>query len=225
MALENKAQAVGSDIVLGLPVLAEDGTNYYTSLLNLGVSGRAFYHKHHLVPFGEFLPLEGLLRGLIAFFDIPMSSFSSGAEQQPPLIAAGRHVAPTICFEDAFGHEVVAALGDATLLLNASNNGWYGDSLAPHQHLQIARLRVIETARPLVRVTTNGISVLTDHRGRLLARSQQFVTDVISGTIQPMQGKTPYAKWGDVPLFALLGAGLLAVVGYAWRQIQRRSRR
>jgi apolipoprotein N-acyltransferase len=145
-----------------------------------------------------------------------MSSFSAGEESQPPLLVAGQWVAPSVCFEDIFNAEVRDFFPQATLMVNGSNNAWYGDSLAPHQHLQIARMRTLETGRPLLRATTNGISVIVDHRGRIQAASPQFVTFVLEGSVQPMEGVTPFIQWGNLPI--LLFALLLLGVGLVWRR-------
>jgi len=211
--LAAQAREQGTDIVIGVPVKRRDVPGYYTSLMVLGTQ-EAVYHKHHLVPFGEFVPLEGLLRGLIRFFDLPMSGFSPGPAAQPPLPVGGQHAAMSICYEDAFGEELLHNFPQATLLINGSNNAWYGDSLAPHQHLEISRMRAIESGRPLVRATTTGISALADHRGRILATAPQFEQAVLRGSVQPMAGMTPYARWGNAPvlvLLALLLGGVYAI--------------
>jgi len=211
--MSREAREHGSDIVGGAPVLAEDGVRYYTSMVSLG-SHEGFYHKSHLVPFGEYVPLENLLRGLIRFFDLPMTGFIPGPQHQPPLQVAGNKAAITICYEDAFGAAVASNLQDATMLINGSNNGWYGDSGAPHQHLQIARMRALETGRPLARATTTGISALVDHRGHILKRSPQFVLYTLDGELQPMTGTTPYVRWRDWPVLIIVGIVLLV----AWRR-------
>jgi len=214
--LEADARATHTDFILGVPLRDDDGRHYYTTMMSLG-SHHAFYRKRHLVPFGEFLPMEGLLRGLINFFDMPMSSFSPGSQEQPPLQAAGQKIAASVCYEDAFAAEMRDYLPEATLLVNGSNNAWYGDSLAPHQHLQISRMRALEFGRPMLRATTNGISAVIDAQGKVVVHSRQFVTDVISGAVQPMQGETPYTRWGNWLLLVLL-ALLLAVV--YWREVK-----
>ncbi len=203
--LGEEAQAAGVDLVVGVPVRDETG-RYWTSLTRVAPEPED-YRKRHLVPFGEFVPLESLLRGLIGFFDLPMSGFTPGPAVQPPLMLAGQPAGLSICYEDAFGNEVIDALPEATYLLNGSNNAWYGNSFAPHQHLQIARMRSVETARPLVRATTTGISALIDPNGRITHRSPQFRTHVLAGTVQPMQGATPYVRWGDAAILLLI-AGL-----------------
>ena len=211
MPLVTEAKQHGTDLVVGVPVLDLQTDEYYSSFVVLGDKPE-MYHKRHLVPFGEFVPLESLLRGLISFFDLPMSSFSRGSDEQPPLKAAGQLLAPTVCYEDAFGEEVINFLPQATLLINGSNNAWYGDSFAPHQHLQISRMRALETGRPLLRATTNGISAIIDYKGYVVKRSPQFETYVLSGEVQPRSGATLYVRWGN---WAVIGLGLL-VLGIVW---------
>jgi apolipoprotein N-acyltransferase len=135
-----------------------------------------------------------------------MSGFSPGPAQQPLLEAAGQKIAGAICYEDVFGEELIAQLPEATLLLNATNNAWYGDSFAPHQHLEMSRLRALETGRSLLRVTTNGVSAIIDRHGRIRERSAQFVTATLSGEVVPYRGATPYVRWGNIPVLVLLAA-------------------
>ncbi|KPK40912.1 MAG: hypothetical protein AMJ69_00670 [Gammaproteobacteria bacterium SG8_47] len=210
--LAQQAQEHGVDLVFGVPILERDSGRYYATLSVIGNAAGA-YRKRHLVPFGEYVPLENVLRGLIGFFDLPMSDFSPGPAQQPLLRAAGQPLAVSVCYEDAFGNELIRALPDATLLLNGSNNAWYGDSLAPHQHLEISRMRSVETQRDAIRATTNGISALIDYRGDLLATSAQFESAVLRGSVQPRSGATPYVRWGDWPVvIATLVLVLIAVL-------------
>ena len=202
LALEASEQ--GSALMLGLPVRpAARPDTYYNAVVAVGFPSQ-FYFKHHLVPFGEYVPLKGLLGGLLDILHVPMADFSRGDARQPPLAVAGQKIAVSICYEDAFGEEVIRALPEATLLVNVSNDAWFGDSLAPHQHLQMARMRTLETARPMFRATNNGISAIIDHRGRVIARSRQFEVFVLSGSAQPRGGATPYVMAGNYPLLALL---------------------
>ena len=137
-----------------------------------------------------------------------MANFSSGAINQPLLQLAGLDIGVSICYEDVFGEEVIQALPQAKLLVNVSNDAWFGDSLSPHQHLQMAQMRSIETARPMLRATNNGVSAIIDHHGKLIAQSPQFKTDVVSAQFQPMQGRTPFTLYGNwvvmVTIFILL---------------------
>jgi apolipoprotein N-acyltransferase len=206
LTLLDKVHTHQTDLILGLPY--GDYKTYYSSLLVVGEQ-EGVYHKRHLVPFGEFVPLQELLRGLVNFFDLPMSGFSAGDKQQTHLVAAGQPLAPSICYEDAFGEELIDFLPEATILVNGSNNAWYGDSWAPHQHLQIARMRAVETGRMLMRATTNGISAVVDHHGQVLQASPQFAQHVISAEVQPRQGATPYVLFGNWPVLGFIGMSLL----------------
>ena len=209
--LAREARTHGTDIVLGIPVLDRDTRRYYNSLLSLGATP-GFYHKRHLVPFGDFVPFAEFLRGLIRFFDLPMSGFSPGPQRQPLLTAAGQKLAAAICYEDVFGEEMIQSLPEASLLVNATNNAWYGDSFAPHQHLEMSRLRALETGRYMLRVTTNGVSAIIDERGRIVQRSPQFATHVLSGEAVPRSGVTPYILFGNWPVVSLLGVILLVAI-------------
>ena len=209
--LSKQAQQHHTELVIGAPVMNLESGEYYSSFVSLGPS-RGVYNKRHLVPFGEFVPLQGLLRGLITFFDLPMSGFSPGATHQPLLEVAGQPLATSICYEDAFGEEVIQSLPRATLLLNGSNNAWYGHSWAPNQHLQISRMRAIETSRDLIRATTNGISAFVDYHGRIMARTPQFVQAVLTHTVQPRKGATPYVRFGNGLMLSLLIASLFALL-------------
>lgn len=217
--LEEQARSHNTELIVGLPYMDLDTREYYSSLLSLGKTP-GVYHKRHLVPFGEYVPLGFLIRGLVEFFDLPMSSFSRGDTRQALLRAAGQPMAPSICYEDAFGEELIDFLPQATLLINGSNNAWYGDSLAPHQHLQIARMRSIETGRMLIRATTNGISAFVDHRGRIISRSPQFETFVLTGQVQPRSGATPYVFLENYPVVLSM---LLILAGLLWDSRRRRD--
>lgn len=215
--LEQELRANHTDLVLGVPLLDPDGEHYYTTLMSLG-SSHGFYRKRHLVPFGEYLPFEQLLRGLIRFFNMPMSSFSPGPDNQPALHAAGQPLAATVCYEDAFAAEMRDYLPQATMLVNGSNNAWYGDSLAPHQHLEISRMRALEFGRPMLRATTNGISAIIEPDGSIAKRSRQFVTDTLSASVQPMQGETPYNRVGNYAALLLCALALVVGIGLGRRK-------
>ena len=214
--LQKEAKEQNTDIILGLPVLDQENNNYFSSLLVVNKPDKKtqFYHKNHLVPFGEYVPLASLLRGLISFFDLPMSGFTPGKYDQKVLHAAGQKIAPTICYEDAFGEDLIRFLPDATLLLNASNNAWYGDSFAPHQHLQISQMRALETGRDMMRVTTNGVSALISYQGKIISRSPQFEAHVVTGYVQPRLGATPYVQGGNVFILLIIFIGLVGSVLY-----------
>jgi len=200
--------AEGRDLLTGIVVGERDG-RYYNAMISLGVSGRDQYLKRRLVPFGEYLPLKPLLGPLLDFLHIPMSDFSVGGDGKPLISLAGHPAGIDICYEDAFAAEVLRALPEARFLVNASNDAWFGDSLAPHQHLQIARMRSLESGRYLLRATNTGISAVIDPAGRIIAQAPQFEQAVLNERIQPMQGLTPYARWGDTPLLVIAALLLL----------------
>ncbi len=164
----------------------------------------AEYRKHHLVPFGEYLPFRGVLDVLSAIIAVPMSDISAGVANPQPIDLGGVKVAMSICYEDAFGEEVIRQLPDAHLLVNVSNDAWFGDSWAPAQHQEIARMRTIETGRPQLRATNTGISALMDHHGDVVQSGPSFVEAVLDVTVQPRRGTTPYVRWGNPPVVIVL---------------------
>jgi apolipoprotein N-acyltransferase len=195
--LGKRAKASGSALMLGLPT-AESTERYFNSLMLMG-TGEGIYSKHHLVPFGEYLPFEKLLRPALDFLSIPMSGFTPGADRQAPLQAGPLRVGATICYEDAYSSEVLRPLPEANLLVNVSNDAWFGDSAAPHQHLQISQVRSAEAGRETLRATNNGISAIIDHHGRVRERSPQFEPFVLTGTTTPRRGATPFVLFGAGP--------------------------
>ena len=205
--LQQAAHSHNTDLLVGLPITSSSGSNYYNAIMSLG-SSQGFYRKHHLVPFGDFVPFEKQLRGLISFFDLPMSSFSAGPAEQPLLQAAGHPIGLSICYEDAFGSEIIRTLPEAELLVNVSNDAWWGDSFGPHQHLQVASMRALESGRPLLRATNTGITALVDYQGRIRSTVPQFEVAVLTGTVQPRQGSTPYVRWGNLLVVMLMLATL-----------------
>jgi apolipoprotein N-acyltransferase len=149
---------------------------------------------------------------------LPHSDFTAGDDAQAPLQAAGQRIGMSICYEDAYGSSQLGALKEATLLVNVTNDAWFGDSTARHQHLQISRMRALEAGRPLLRAANDGISGIIDSRGTLVAQLPSFKSGVLTGTVQPRTGLTPYARVGNW-LVVSLCAGLLVVAWYARRKI------
>ena len=208
--MELEARANGSTLLLGVAEWLPDG-NYYNSMIALG-GERAAYRKRHLVPFGEFMPLKPLLRPLIDWLQIPMSDFSAGDSRKPLLDLAGYPAGISICYEDAFGAEVITALPEAAFLVNASNDAWFGDSLALPQHLEIARMRALESGRYLLRATNTGISAIIAPDGGIAAISPVFERDVLNADVTPLQGMTPYAIWGNWMIVSVTLSGLLVLL-------------
>lgn len=209
-ALDHRAREAGSSLILGIPTMTETPgkpARYYNSLIALG-DGGGNYRKRHLVPFGEYVPLQSWLRGLIAFFDLPMSNFSSGRANQP-LITAGKFtLAPYICYEIVYPELVAANGDDADFLITISNDSWFGDSIGPLQHFQIARMRALAVGRPLIRDTNNGVTGLIDYRGEVVVRAPQFTPTVVTGSLGTVTGRTPFGRTGSAPV---IGACALAV--------------
>lgn len=198
--VDELARAAGTALVTG--IVLREGGRYYNGVVVLG-AGDGSYRKRHLVPFGEYLPLDRWLRGLIRFFDRPMSDFAAGPPRQAPLAAAGSALAVAICYEIVFSDLVARDAGAAQGILTLSNDVWFGDSLGPHQHLQMARMRALEHQKPVVRATNDGITALIDERGRVVARLPRFAAAALKGEFRPREGATPYARWGSRPLVVL----------------------
>jgi apolipoprotein N-acyltransferase len=202
------AQARHTDLLLGLVRYDSERAGYRNGLVALS-DGETWYYKRRLVPFGEFFPVPEFVRGWMRGLDLFYVDFLPGDADQPALTAAGERIGATICYEDAYATEQRAVLKDATLLVNVSNDAWFGDSSAPHQHLEITRMRALEAGRWLMRATNTGITALIDPTGRVVARSPQFVPAVLKGTVEARTGLTPYARFGNGPVGAVCGVLLL----------------
>jgi len=204
-----------ADLAIGLVNYQPETRQYFNGLLVLSESGTAWYYKRHLVPFGEYFPVPAFVRAWMRLMSLPYDDISPGKEPQPVLTAAGQKLGVTICYEDAFGSDQLEVLRAATLLINVTNNAWYGDSSAPHQHLQISRMRALEAGRYLVRAANDGITAAIGPHGEIVARLPQFEQGVLRADVQPMTGLTPYARFGNYPV--VLGAA--ALLGLAiWRR-------
>ena len=220
---EVRARAGGPELLVGVPSRADDAygkPRYFNSVVAVG-SARALYHKRHLVPFGEYVPLQTLFQPLIDLFRWPVASFSHGDASQSTVAVAGQDIGVSVCFEIAFGKDILAALPAAGMLVNVSNDAWFGASIGPHQHLQIARWRARETGRYLVRGTNTGISAFIDTHGRVYASLPQFEEGSVSAQVQPMRGATPYVVIGDTPTLAL---AVLVIIVVAGQRLRRQSR-
>ncbi len=195
----------GGDLVFG--TLTGDGERYFNSAVSLGQSPLQVYGKTHLVPFGEIVPPG--FAWFMAYANIPMSGFARGPAVQPPLAVAGQQVAVNICYEDVFGEEIIRALPQAGILANLSNTAWFGRSLAQPQHLQIARLRAVETGRPMLRATNTGMTAVIAADGSLQAVLPPFTQGVLHSEVRGYQGMTPYARFGNLGFLLLAGLCLL----------------
>jgi len=209
-ALGEQARQDRVDYVTGIPTGSWETGIFHNSVLSVGASS-AFYSKRRLLPFGEYLPLRRLFLFFRDWVSIPMADFLPGDREQPLLRAGGQPVGVSICFEAVFGADIRQDLPAATWLINVSNDAWFKDSTAPHQHLQIARMRALETGRYMARATNTGISAIIDDRGRIVAQGAQFQPVVVRGAILPLRGLTPYGRFGDWP--AVLAMVLLLAFG------------
>ena len=206
----------GGDILTGLPTGSLDGA-YYNSVISFGSAPGQRYHKVHLVPFGEYIPLKAFWGWVLDVLHIPLSDFARGAAGQRPLAIGGQRVAANICYEDAFGEEIIRQLPEASVLVNVSNLAWFGDSFAPWQHAQMSQMRALETGRMMLRATNTGATAIIDAKGRMLASLPLFSAGSLAGEIQGYAGSTPYVRWGNTPVLALwglLGIGLLGAALY-----------
>jgi len=201
----------GSALITGIPWRDAPNQRYFNSIVSLG-NGEGVYHKQRLVPFGEYVPLESWLRGLIEFFDLPMSSFSAGPKEQELLTALGLRVAPYICYEVVYPDLVAKSAAAADFLVTISNDSWFGTSIGPIQHLQMAQMRALENGRYLLRGTNNGVTAIIDHRGDIVTQVPQFTNTTLFGTVQIMEGKTPFTRLGSAPVLLLSLLMLAAVI-------------
>lgn len=209
--LEEQLRDEGRTLVLG--ILEGQNDDIHNSVMLLDGRERQVYRKRHLVPFGEFFPVPDRVREWMRLMSLPYRDMTPGAPEQPLLeTRGGDRLAVAICYEDAYGAEQLYALPDATLLINVSNDAWFGDSIAPHQHLEIARVRASEAARWVLRATNNGVSAFIDPAGRLLETAPQFRYATLTAEVTPMRGATPYSIAGNWPVvvLALAAAALLA---------------
>jgi apolipoprotein N-acyltransferase len=207
--LRNHARQNGGDVLIGS--FERDHGSYYNSVFTLGMADEQHYRKQHLVPFGEFIPLRPLLGGLInGVLEIPMGDLERGNTRQSPLNVAGQLVAANICYEDAFGEEIIRALPQATLLVNFTNDAWYGHSYAAEQHNQLSQMRALESGRMMLRATNTGVTSIIAVDGKVLQQLPQHVEAVLSGMVQGYSGSTPYVRWGNVPVLLLIALKLVA---------------
>src|SRR5690606_20537656 len=203
--MDRFARDRNSALITGVPVRQSNERGeirYYNAITSFG-EAQGTYLKQKLVPFGEYVPLQDLLRGLIAFFDLPMSDFARGPSDQGLLQAKGLKIAPFICYEVVYPEFAAGLAAQSDLLLTVSNDTWFGTSIGPLQHLQMAQMRALEAGRWMIRATNNGITALIDPQGRITAQIPQFQQAVLYGEVQPMQGLTPYLRWRGWPLAGL----------------------
>jgi apolipoprotein N-acyltransferase len=198
----NQRQAA---LITGVPIRQanERGELRYYNAISVVGQGSGDYLKQKLVPFGEYVPLQEVLRGLIAFFDLPMSDFARGSAEQPLLEAQGYRIAAYICYEVVYPEFAAGLAAQSDLLLTISNDTWFGRSIGPLQHLQMAQMRALEAGRWMIRATNNGVTALIDPFGQITEQLPQFEQGVLYGEVVPMQQLTPYLYWRGWPLLIL----------------------
>lgn len=204
--LRGIAFSKNANLLIGVPV--EENGKYYNAAVSMGVEDAQQYRKVHLVPFGEYMPLRGPLAWFYANLTIPMSDFKAGDPTQPPIKVNGQTLGISICYEDAFARDVLRTMPDATLLVNISNDAWFGKSAAAEQHLQLAQMRAIETGRPMLRANNTGITAVIDDKGRVTQRLEPWTEGILEATVQGRKGFTPYSMWGDLPILLICIAGI-----------------
>jgi apolipoprotein N-acyltransferase len=209
------AAAHGSALIMGL-VRRDPASGDYYNAIAAWSPAEQWYYKRRLVPFGEFFPVPAQVREWMRLMNLPYSDFAAGPDNQAPLEAAGQRLAPTVCYEDAYGVEQVDLARRSTLLVNVTNDAWFGDSTAPHQHVDISRMRSLETGRAMLRATNDGVTALIDYDGSVIASLPQFRAAVLTGVVQPRTGLTPYLRFGNWPVLAIVILG--SVLGAAVRR-------
>ncbi|RFC33948.1 MAG: Apolipoprotein N-acyltransferase [Candidatus Nitrotoga sp. SPKER] len=203
ITLSNHAKQNGGDILIG--TFESDNELHYNSVFTLGTAYSQSYRKNHLVPFGEFIPLRPALGWIInEILNIPMSDLARGGERQQVLRIAGQRVAVQICYEDVFGEEIIRYLPEASLLVNVSNDAWYGKSHAAMQHNQIAQMRALETGRMMLRATNTGVTSIIRRDGSVQQMLPQHEEGILAGQAQGYTGNTPYARWGNAAVLIIL---------------------
>jgi len=205
------ALANNSALITGILYDDPASGRYHNSSLGLGLAS-GLYHKTRLVPFGEYVPLEQWLRGAIEFFNLPASFISPGKSEQLPLQIGATRLATAICYEVVYPDLVASMARNTEVILTISNDAWFGSSWGPLQHLQMAQMRALENGRFVIRGTNNGVSAIINNRGELLATSEQFVQQVLTGQVQAYKGSTPFVRWGSSSAL-LLCLGLLIMAG------------
>ena len=201
-------------LIAGIPII--DGDNYYNGMIVFG-EGDGSYRKRHLVPFGEYMPLRSLLNWLNGYLLIPMSDISNGATKQPPMQARGIPFAGSICYEITFPTEVLKDLPQSQFLVVISDDSWFGRSLAPAQHAQMAQMRALETGRYILMSTNDAITAIIDDKGQIQNFAPPYEEFVLTGHVQAMIGSTPWVKMGIYPLIICL----LLLLLWGW-VLQRR---
>ncbi|KXJ46863.1 MAG: apolipoprotein N-acyltransferase [Cycloclasticus sp. Phe_18] len=216
--LKREADDHQMDIILGLPVMPEGDSQYYNGLHSVRYP-KEFYLKRHLVPLGEYMPLKPFSTIILGFLDIPLSDFSAGNNEQKLLTGGGYPFASSICYEDVFQQTSIDGLPEAAYLVNVSNDTWFGDTIAPYQHLQMARMRALESGRYLLRSTNTGITAIVDPSGQITRQAPMFKRFSLTGEITPLKGATPFVQGGWWWFLILIA--VMIVISFLKRDIKK----
>jgi apolipoprotein N-acyltransferase len=208
-AVDKKARAKGTHLILGIPIQANSG--YYNAVVSLG-DKYAVYLKRRLVPFGEYMPMPSLLSPLFSIMHFPMSNIVPGRYSQPPFIINGTKILVSICYEIAFPELITVRDQTIGMLLTVTNDAWFGKSAAQAQHLQIAAMRAVEMRRPLLFVSNNGITAIINADGLVISAAPPRKSFVLNGLVQPTVGLTPWQRLGFDPLLLILLCLLLVAI-------------
>ena len=205
-----RKQAIKNNAAFISGILTISDGKAYNSLFATGL-GAGIYYKRRLVPFGEYVPLQQYLGGLLSLFKIQGSQISMGPDNQRGLQIGNAMLSPAICYEIVYPDLVGKSAIDSNILITVSNDAWFGKSIAPYQHMQMARMRALETGRYLIRGTNDGVSALVDDRGNIIVKTERHVMAAIEGEVELRQGSTPFMLWGSEPIvfLCLLTLGIL----------------
>ncbi len=210
-SLAEHAKSNQGDLLIG--AIEDKQDDYFNSMVSIGVSPTQSYQKSHLVPFGEFIPLKNLIGFIYRdWLNMPLSDLARGNTHPSVLNLAGTYIASNICYEDAFGEEIIRQLPKAEVLVNASNMAWFGNSWAVDQHLQMSQARALESGRMMLRATNTGATAVINHHGEVLAKLPYFKTATLEAEVTPYKGTTPYVRWGNWPIILLFLAYLLLLL-------------
>ncbi|MGH8426679.1 MAG: apolipoprotein N-acyltransferase, partial [Gammaproteobacteria bacterium] len=219
--LAYEARMHGTELVLGVPIYDDENDAGYNAVISLG-SAHSVYYKRHLVPFGEYFPVPDWIKQWLSAHALPYSSFTPGAFMQPPLVVGRWKAAVANCYEIAFGRLLIAQLPAAEFILNLSDDGWFGNSIALPQQFQMAQIAARATGRYVLTVTDDGITGIIDEHGTVRATLPVHTVGVLTGEVTPLAGATPYVRVGNWAIAILCGVLLVLTAGFA---VRRRSRR
>ena len=203
-SFSKELENTNTTLITGIPDVSADKQNYYNAIWATG-NGFGLYYKRRLVPFGEYIPFAEYIGPILDVFGMPMSSFKSGDENQPVLQVGEWGVAPFICYEIVYAEQVRRMVRDSDFLITISNDGWFGTSFGPWQHLQIAQFRAKEAGRYVIRATNTGVTAFINEKGEVVAQAAQFERTTLTAEAKAFTGNTPYVQWGYWPTLLLLG--------------------